>query len=496
VKREFSSIREHHDGSSFTAQDKAMSSPYTTRPHQLNSLLQHVIVQENEIDNEIEVVLLEALLNDSDEESTWGGSRPGKSHNKERDFQGAYEQLTRDYFSGDSSIYDEQDFNRRFRMPRSVFQKIHDEIVGRGSFRQRHDCTGKVGINPLCRLTAVLRMIAYGDAADHQDEYLRISETSTMDSLKEFNRFMVESFGEEYLCRNPTEEERQRILHLNQQRLFPGMFASWDCKHFPWKNCPVQFAGQHDGHAEGKTLILEAIADLDLYCWYIHFGEAGTLNDTNVFDKSSIVASILDGSFDLKCEDYIINGHVRNWMYFLADGIYPPWAIFVLSIRSPILPIEALFARIQEGDRKDVERFFGVLVARFHILERPIRMWYMKDIYNLLYSCVIMHNMIVKDRRSLHPDEAVGPWLEQAAAQFRNEHESVAEINNRQQQHDDDDNAWSLFGCTANDTAGNAAVGEMLAARVATVSQNVENQEEHYRLKNDLMMHIWQHLSA
>lgn len=480
-----------------------MTSLPSSSQSQLNNFLQNVLVQEQEIDDGIiEVVLLGALLDDSsdEDESTWGGSRPGKSPNKERDFAGAYEQLTRDYFSGEESIYDEQDFNRRFRMPRSVFDKINNGINGRGSFKQSYNCTGKAGIHPLCRLTAVLRMIAYGDAADRQDEYMHLSETSTIDSMKEFSRLMVEVFGEQYLCRNPTPQERYRILELNKKRLFPGMFASWDCKHFRWKNCPVVYAGQHDGHADGITIIMEAIADCDLYCWYLHFGEAGTLNDINVLDKSSIVASILDGTFDLKCEEYTINRRVRDWMYFLADGIYPPWAIFVRTIRNPLLPIESLFATVQEGDRKDVERFFGVFVSRFHILERPIRLWYMRDIYNLLYCCVIMHNMIVEERRSLHPDEPVGPWLEQAAAQFRHERQQAAAAaanNNQRQQQDNNGNQWSLFGHAAAAIDVDAEqVGAMLAARVATVSANIQNEREHFHLKRDLMQHIWDSLES
>jgi hypothetical protein len=478
----------------------------TSHSFGIDDLLYNVIVQEDGIDDEVIEVLLEEYLDSSDDDDSrhWGGSPPGKAPNKDRDFAGAYKQLVKDYFSGEGSVYDEQDFDRRFRMSRNIFDKIMNGVGGRGRFKQRHDCTGKAGIHPLCRITAVLRMIGYGDAADRQDEYLRISETETIDSVKEFSRHMVQVFGNEYLCRNPTQEEKARILALNEQRLFPGQFASWDCKHFVWKNCPIVLAGQHRGHGEGRknTLILEAIADLDLYCWFLYFGDAGSLNDINVLDKSSIVASILDGTFDLKTEDYEINGHVRDWMYFLADGIYPDWAIFVKTIGKPITPMELLFAMLQEGDRKDVERFFGVLVSRFHILGRPLRFWYMEDICNLLYCCVIMHNMIVEEHRSLHPDVPVGPWLEEAASRFRNERRTAAAAaaatqanNNQQQQSDNNGNQaqWSLFGHAAAVDEINHDIQEMLAARVATVSENMMNANEHYRLKNDLMIHIWNH---
>ena len=71
------------------------------------------------------------------------------------------------------------DFERRFRMPRSVFNRIHEALVQEkvDPFVQKH-CfvTKKPGISPLCRLVACLRKICYGNADDREDEYLQFSE--------------------------------------------------------------------------------------------------------------------------------------------------------------------------------------------------------------------------------------------------------------------------------------------------------------------------------
>ena len=42
----------------------------------------------------------------------WGGSRPGRSPNKDLDFEGAYRRIVADYFNGTDSVYDETDFDR------------------------------------------------------------------------------------------------------------------------------------------------------------------------------------------------------------------------------------------------------------------------------------------------------------------------------------------------------------------------------------------------
>ena len=115
---------------------------------------------------------------------------------------------------------------------------------------------------------------------------------------------------------------------------------------------------------------MEAIADVDSYIWYAFFGELGSLNDMNILDKSSIVGSILDGTFDLSVEPYTVNGTTRDWMYFLADGIYPDWSIYVKTFRVAITRMEEVFKLSQEATRKDVERAFGVLVKRFDYLKK------------------------------------------------------------------------------------------------------------------------------
>jgi hypothetical protein len=92
-----------------------------------------------------------------------------------------------------------------------------------------------------------------------------MAESTINMSLKQFNKLMIEELGAQYLNRCPSAADIQRVMTINAGRGFPGMFASWDCKHFSWKNCPVSLAGQYKGKESDKTLVLEEIADADLY---------------------------------------------------------------------------------------------------------------------------------------------------------------------------------------------------------------------------------------
>jgi hypothetical protein len=133
-------------------------------------------------------------------------------------------------------------------------------------------------------LTACIQRLAYGDSADCDDENLEMAESAINKSPKEFTKLMKSEFGSQYLNQCPTAAEIEWSTTINAGQGFPGMFASWDCKHFSWKNCPVSLAGQHKGKGTDKTLVQEAIANPDLYIWYSFFGEAGLLNDINILN--------------------------------------------------------------------------------------------------------------------------------------------------------------------------------------------------------------------
>ena len=260
-----------------------------------------------------------------------------------------------------------------------------------------------------------------------------------------------------------------KVLELMGRRGFPGCFGSWDCKHYFWENCPVALAGQHKGKEKGKTIVMEAMCDPFLYIWYFNFGAPGLLNDINILDRSNIVGALTTGEFDNKVPPYNINGRRRDWLYFLVDGIYPCWSVFVKTNNSPTTQRETKFAKQQEHVRKDVERCFGVLVKRFGILKRQLRGWYMEDIKTLIYCCVVLHNMTQEVRRDNYKfnDEMV----------WENDNEmETGEVE-------------SIFLDSENQVGDDTA--EASHARIAHMCGSLEDSTKHCELRNDLMQHIW-----
>jgi Plant transposon protein len=159
----------------------------------------------------------------------------------------------------------------------------------------------------------------------------------------------------------------------------PGMFGSLDCMHTYWKNCPVAWQQSFKGKASGPTIVMEAIADCNLWFWHISYGYSGALNDLNILNQSPLLKKWTNGTFSQLDRStgvvpFNIPGTAAPFdrLFVFVDGIYPKYSRMVNGCKIPVGDREIKFTEWQESARKDVERSFGVLQGRWKVLANPI----------------------------------------------------------------------------------------------------------------------------
>nr|XP_051190910.1 uncharacterized protein LOC127304252 [Lolium perenne] len=317
-----------------------------------------------------------------------------------RDRLGAHDRLFEDYFADDCN-YPPSYFRRRYRMRRSLFLRIVDRL-GEYSpyFTQGVDALNRAGFSPIQKCTAALRLLAYGAAADTIDEWLKLARQTSSDCLDRFCEGIIDCYGEMF-CRRPTVEDTQRLLAKAEERGFPGMLGSIDCMHWQWRNCLVAHAGQFTrGDIKHPTIILEAVASYDRWIWHAFFGVAGSNNDINVLNQSSLFTDVLRG--EAPVVNFTVNGHEYHYGYYLADDIYPSWSVSGVTL--PQSEKHRVFTAAQSAHHKDVECVFGVLKVRFNILAVPGRSYSRRTLGLIMRACVILHNMIIDDERGTNLD--------------------------------------------------------------------------------------------
>ncbi|KAJ0604875.1 putative harbinger transposase-derived protein [Helianthus annuus] len=158
-------------------------------------------------------------------------AKKGKRGYIERDRRGAHDRLMKDYFD-EEPTYSNEMFRRRFRMSKRLFLRIvHDLEANYDFFKQKSDARGELGFTGIQKCTSALRILAYGNTTDINDEYLKMGEKTTRDSLEHFCRGIIDVYGARYL-RTPTWEDLQKIYEVhNAEHGLPGMIGSIDCMH-------------------------------------------------------------------------------------------------------------------------------------------------------------------------------------------------------------------------------------------------------------------------
>lgn len=141
-----------------------------------------------------------------------------------------------------------------------------------------------------------------------------------------------------------------------------------------------------------------------------------------------------------------------NLFDYDTTGIYPRWATLVQTITQPQGAKRKHFAAMQESARKDVERAFGVLQARFAIVKGPAQFWSASDLRDIMKTCIIIHNMIIEDERDLNLD-------------FPLDSTPSPRVSS------DNPVEFQEFVCRY---------------------RAVRSEEKHYQLRHDLIEHLWQ----
>ena len=97
-------------------------------------------------------------------------------------------------------------------MRRSLFVKIVQACEANYRyFTQRRNVADLKGFTAYQKISAAVRVIAYGVPADYADEYLRIGEDTTIESVRRFAKVIICVFCPEYL-RAPNEEDKQKLM--------------------------------------------------------------------------------------------------------------------------------------------------------------------------------------------------------------------------------------------------------------------------------------------
>jgi hypothetical protein len=96
---------------------------------------------------------------------------------------------------------------------------------------------------------------------------------------------------------------------------------------------------------------------------------------------------------------FTFNGREHHIGYYLTDGIYPSWPVFMKGVTIPQQEKHRFFSMKQASVRKNMECAFGLLKKMFDILAISVRSYSQRILDLIIRACIILHNMIIDDKR-------------------------------------------------------------------------------------------------
>ena len=324
-----------------------------------------------------------------------------KRRKKNWDHERAYKCVVADYFDPIAPVFDDKQFERILRITPTLAERILRRLAATDKWwTLRYDCTKKMSNAPEVKLIAALKMAAYGESFVAWQDYCQMGESTARECLSKLMKSLVEDnyFSDVYL-RSMSRADARNVEQLHHREFgLRGCLGCLDVMLMPWGNCPNAWKGQFTGRHKFPVIALEAGCDYNLWIWHSFFGEPGSLNDINVWERSTLLYQMTHGQMQYIDFDFEIDGETFSQLYWLVDGIYPRLSRFLKSIVNPVLRIDREYSSWQESKRKTIERGFGVLEKKFHALVNPIQLYFMEDITSVVLGCIVLHNMMVKVR--------------------------------------------------------------------------------------------------
>ncbi|XP_022000178.1 uncharacterized protein LOC110897728 [Helianthus annuus] len=122
-----------------------------------------------------------------------------------------------------------------------------------------------------------------------------------------------------------------------------------------------------------------------------------SLNDINIIHHSPIFNDRINGIGPKGT--FFVNGVEYKYVYYLVNGIYHEYVVFVKSFSrdGTLDPKRIKFSKVHMAERKDIERASGVLQKMWRVLSMSCRLHEKDQIRNVMYVCIILHDMILED---------------------------------------------------------------------------------------------------
>ena len=177
---------------------------------------------------------------------------------------------------------------------------------------------------------------------------------------------------------------------------YPHTLGAIDGKHVTIKK-PSNAAPYYYNYKHTHSVILLAIAGPEYECLYADVGSNGRVNDSGVWNKSSLLQAIQNGSVKLPKDDALpVNGIIAPYVFVGDDAFALKKFMMKLYPQQNLTADKRVYNYRHSRARRISENLFGILANRWRIFFTTINLE-PKHVENIFLSALALHNMLIKN---------------------------------------------------------------------------------------------------
>jgi hypothetical protein len=301
-----------------------------------------------------------------------------------------------------------RNFRRKFRVSASLFDFIVATVLHRGLFPE-YDAKGS-GKDAFSRpipslqvkMLIVFRVLGSGCEFAAAYDSTKVDEQTARKFFYRFNFIFARSLYREWVHVPSTQKEIDETLAIYLRLGLPGAIASTDCFHLFWDRCPAQLKVDcRNGRYKRCTLVWSVCNDHHRKIYSITDPFNGCVHDKTISQYDCFIQSVhrktvpLFANVQYTLFDELGRPQIREGAWILCDNGYHKWTCMQMPPSTCTSQSEVIFREVLESARKTTECLIGILKNRFWILKNPLRMHSKQDIANVMYTCAVLHNMLL-----------------------------------------------------------------------------------------------------
>lgn len=175
---------------------------------------------------------------------------------------------------------------------------------------------------------------------------------------------------------------------------FPNCLGAIDGKHVRTR-CPSKSGSMFYNYKRYFSIVLQAVVDAHYKFLTINVGGHGKQSDGGTFQASGLYRALVEEKLHIPDPTPLPNSNVVAPFVFIADEAYPLMTHVLKPYSGTNLPLdEDCFNKRLSRCRKTVECAFGILVAKWRLLNKEIE----TDVLlaDRIVKCVcVLHNTII-----------------------------------------------------------------------------------------------------